>query len=95
MFGIVYFFTNVMRFRFQYGSNFYFNYFKTLADLGEQEYGSYDDYKFFLFLLVQVLAWYCWVFFIGYTFFLQSESKLLLMTLSVMVTILTIPVRLL
>lgn len=95
MFGIVYFFTNVMRFRYQFGSNFYFNYIKTLADLGEQEYGSYDDYKFFLFLLVQVLAWYCWVFFIGYTFFLQSESKLLLMTLSVMVTILTIPVRLL
>lgn len=95
LFGMVYFLTNIMFFRFQYGFNFYFNYFKTLADLGEQEFGAYDDYKFFLFLLVQILTWYCWVFFIGYTFFLQSESKLVLMTLSVMITILTIPVRLL
>ena len=84
-----------MKFRYQYGTNFYFTYFKTVADLAEQEYGSYDDYKFFLFLLVQILAWYCWVFFIGYTFFLCSQSTLLLMTISIMVTILTIPVRML
>ncbi len=95
MFGIAYFLSNIMKVRYQYGFNFYFNYFKTLADLGEQEYGSYDDFKFFLFLLVQILAWYCWVFFIGYTFFFQSQSTLLLMTLSIMITILTIPVRLL
>lgn len=95
MFGIVYFLSNVMKFRYQYGTNFYFTYFKTVADLAEQEYGSYDDYKFFLFLLVQILAWYCWVFFIGYTFFLCSQSTLLLMTISIMVTILTIPVRML
>lgn len=95
MLGLTYFFSNIMKYRYQYGFNFYFNYFKTLADLGEQEYGSYDDFKFFLFLLVQILAWYCWVFFIGYTFFLQSESTLVLMTLSIMITILTIPVRLL
>lgn len=94
-FGIAYFFSNVMKFRYQYGFNFYFSYFKTLADLGEQEYGSYDDYKFFVFFLIQMLMWYCWVFFIGYTFALQSESRLVLLTLSVMVTILTIPVRLL
>lgn len=95
MFGIVYYLSNVMKFRYQYGTNFYFTYFKTVADLAEQEYGSYDDYKFFLFLLVQILAWYCWVFFIGYTFFLCSQSTLLLMTISIMVTILTIPVRML
>lgn len=95
IFGITYFFTNIMKFRYQYGFNFYFTYFKTLADLGEQEYGSYDDYKFFVFFLVQMLMWYCWVFFIGYTFVLQSESQLVLLTLSVMITILTIPVRLL
>lgn len=95
MFGITYYLTNLLKVRYQYGANFYFTYFKTAADLGEQEYGSYDDYKFFVFLLVQILAWYCWVFFIGYTFFLQSQSTLLLMTVSIMVTILTIPVRLL
>lgn len=94
-FGLTYFFSHVIRFRYQYGLNFYFNYFKTLSDLGEQEYGSYDDFKFFLFLLVQMLVWYCWVFFVGYTFSLQSESKLMLLTFSVMITILTIPVRLL
>ena len=54
-FGSGYFLTNVMKFRFQYGFNFYFNYFKILSDLGEQEYGSYDDFKFFLFILVQML----------------------------------------
>lgn len=95
MFGLVYILSNVMKLRYQYGFNFYFTYFKTVADLTEQEYGSYDDYKFFLFLLVQILAWYCWVFFIGYTFFLCSQSTLLLMTISIMVTILTIPVRML
>lgn len=94
-FGLTYFLSNVMKLRYQYGFNFYFNYFKTLSDLGEQEYGSYDDFKFFLFLLVQMLVWFCWVFFIGYTFSLQSESKLMLLTFSVMITILTIPVRLL
>jgi hypothetical protein len=94
-FGLTYFFSHIIKFRYQYGFNFYFNYFKTLADLGEQEYGSYDDFKFFLFLLVQMLVWYCWIFFIGYTFSLQSESKLMLLTFSVMITILTIPVRLL
>lgn len=56
MFGLVYYLSNVMKFRYQYGTNFYFTYFKTVADLAEQEYGSYDDYKFFLFLLVQILA---------------------------------------
>lgn len=90
-----YFITNILKFRLQYGFNFYFNYFKILSDLGEQEYGSYDDFKFFLFILIQMLVWYCWVFFIGYTFSLQSESKLILLTLSIMVSILTIPVRLL
>jgi hypothetical protein len=94
-FGLTYFFSHVMKFRYQYGFNFYFNYFKTLSDLGEQEYGSYDDFKFFLFLLIQMLVWYCWVFFIGYSFSMQSESKFMLLTLSVMITILTIPVRLL
>ena len=94
-FGSGYFLTNVMNFRLQYGFNFYFNYFKILSDLGEQEYGSYDDFKFFLFLLIQMLIWYCWIFFIAYTLSLQSESKLILLTLSIMVTILTIPVRLL
>ena len=94
-FAITYFFSNIMKFRYQYGFNFYFSYFKTLADLGEQEYGSYDDYKFFLFFLVQMLVWYCWIFFVGYTFSLQSESKLVLLTISVMITILSIPVRLL
>lgn len=54
-----YLLTNVMFFRVQYGFNFYLNYFKFLADLGEQEYGSYDDYKFFLFILIQMLIWYC------------------------------------
>lgn len=56
LFGIVYILTNIIKFRFQYGFNFYLTYFKTLSDLGEQEFGSYDDYKFFLFLLVQILA---------------------------------------
>lgn len=95
MLTLTYFLSNVMKSRYQYGFNFYFSYFRTLSDLGEQEYGSYDDFKFFLFLLVQILVWYCWVFFIGYTFFLQSESVLVLMTVSIMITILTIPVRLL
>ena len=94
-FGLTYFFSHILRVRYQYGFNFYFNYFKTLSDLGEQEYGSYDDFKFFLFILVQMLVWYCWVFFIGYTFSLQSQSVLMLLTVSVMITILTIPVRLL
>ena len=94
-FAITYFYSHVVKFRYQFGFNFYFNYFKTLGDLGEQEYGSYDDYKFFLFLLVQMLVWYCWVFFIVYTLSLQSDSKLILLTLSVIITILTIPVRLL
>lgn len=94
-FGAAYFLSNVMKLRYQYGFNFYFNYFKTLSDLGEQEYGSFDDFKFFLFLLIQMLVWFCWVFFIGYTFSMQSESKLMLLTFSVMITILTIPVRLL
>lgn len=53
---ITYFLSNIIKYRYQYGFNFYFNYFKTLSDLGEQEYGSYDDYKFFLFLLVQILV---------------------------------------
>lgn len=92
---VVYFFSNIMKVRYQYGFNFYFTYFKTLADLGEQEYGSYDDYKFFVFFLVQMFVWYCWVFFVGYTFSVQSESKLVLLTLSIMITILSIPVRLL
>lgn len=92
---VTYFFSNIVRFRFQYGFNFYFSYFKTLADLGEQEYGSYDDFKFFLFFLVQIFIWYCWVFFIGYTFSVQSQSTLVLLTISVMLTILCIPVRLL
>lgn len=56
MFGLVYIFTNLIKFRYQYGANFYFTYFKTVADLVEQEYGSYDDYKFFVFLLVQILG---------------------------------------
>lgn len=95
MFGVTYFFTHLIKFRFQYGFNFYFNYFKILSDLGEQEYGSYDDFKFFLFFLIQILIWYCWVLFLGYTFSLKSESFLVLLTLSIMITILTIPVRLL
>lgn len=95
IFMVTYFFSNIIKFRYQYGFNFYFNYFKTLSDLGEQEYGSYDDFKFFLFFIVQMLLWYCWVLFVGYTFSVQSESKLILLTLSVMITILTIPVRLL
>lgn len=95
IFFLTYFFSNILKFRYQYGFNFYFNYFKMLSDLGEQEYGSYDDFKFFLFFLVQMFMWYCWVLFIGYTFSVQSESKLVLLTLSVMITILTIPVRLL
>lgn len=95
IFGVVYYFSNIMKFRYQYGFNFYFTYFKTLADLGEQEYGSYDDYKFFVFFLAQMFLWYCWVFFIGYTFSVQSESRLVLLTISVMLTILSIPVRLL
>lgn len=95
IFSLTYFFSNIIKFRYQYGFNFYFNYFKALSDLGEQEYGSYDDFKFFLFFIVQMLIWYCWVLFIGYTFSVQSESKLLLLTISVMITILTIPVRLL
>ncbi len=94
-FFLSYIFSNIVKFRLQYGFNFYFNYFKLLSDLGEQEYGSYDDFKFFLFILIQMLIWYCWIFFIGYTFSLQSESKLILLTLSIMITILTIPVRLL
>lgn len=94
-FGITFLFSHVMKFRLQYGFNFYFNYFKVLSDLGEQEYGSYDDFKFFLFLLIQMIVWFCWVFFIAYTFSLQSESKLMLVTFSVMLLILTIPVRLL
>lgn len=94
MFGLTYFLTNVMRFRYQYGFNFYFNYFKILSDLGEQEYGAYDDFKFFLFILAQTLMWYCWVFFIGYIFSWQSETKLILLTLSVMISILMIPIRL-
>ena len=93
--SLTYFLSHILKFRHQYGFNFYFNYFKTLSDLGEQEYGSYDDFKFFLFLLVQILIWYCWVFFIGYTFSLQSESKLILLTFSIMLTILLIPIRLL
>jgi hypothetical protein len=95
IFLVSYFFTNILKFRFQYGFNFYFNYFKTLSDLGEQEYGSYDDFKFFLFFLIQMFTWYCWVLFIGYTFSIQSDSKLILLTTSVIITILTIPVRLL
>ncbi len=95
IFTLLYFFSNITKFKYQYGLNFYFSYFKTLADLGEQEYGSYDDYKFFLFFLVQMFIWYCWVLFIGYTFSMQSESRLTLFTLSVMLTILSIPVRLL
>lgn len=94
-FGITYFITHIMKFRFQYGFNFYFNYFKLISDLGEQEFGSYDDFKFFVFILTQTLVWYCWVFLIGYVFSLQAESKLILLTLSIIVTILTIPVRLL
>lgn len=94
IFLVTYFFSNIIKFRYQYGFNFYFNYFKMLSDLGEQEYGSYDDFKFFLFFLVQMFMWYCWVLFIGYTFSVQSESKLMLLTISVMITILTIPVRL-
>lgn len=95
LFGLTYYFSNILMTRYQYGFNFYFNYFKTLSDLGEQEYGAYDDFKFFLFLLIQMLVWYCWVFFVAYTFSLQSESKLVLLSISVMITILTIPVRLL
>lgn len=53
---ITYFLSNITKYRYQYGFNFYFNYFKTLSDLGEQEYGSYDDFKFFLLLLVQILV---------------------------------------
>ena len=93
-FGLGFFLTNIIKFRFQYGFNFYFNYFKLVSDIGEQEYGSYDDFKFFLFILVQILVWYCWVFFIGYTFSLQSESRLILLTLSIIISILTIPIRL-
>lgn len=93
-FGLGFFLTNVINFRFQYGLNFYLNYFKLLSDIGEQEYGSYDDFKFFLFILVQMLIWYCWIVFIGYTFSLQSEGKLILLTLSIIISILTIPVRL-
>jgi hypothetical protein len=66
-----------------------------MSDLGEQEYGSYDDYKFFVFFLVQMFIWYGWVYFVGYSFSIQSENKLMLLTFSVMLTILTIPVRLL
>ena len=95
IFLITYFFTNIIKFRYQYGFNFYFNYFKSLSDLGEQEYGSYDDFKFFLFFLIQMFVWYCWVLFVGYTFSVQSDSKLILLTISVMITILSIPVRLL
>lgn len=95
LFFVTYFFTHLMKFRYQYNFNFYFNYFKVLSDLGEQEYGSYDDFKFFLFFLVQMFMWYCWILFMGYTFSLKSESRLVLLTLSVMITILTIPVRLL
>lgn len=95
IFALTYFFTHLLKFRYQYGFNFYFNYFKLLSDLGEQEYGSYDDFQFFLFFLVQIFMWYCWVLFIGYTFSLKSESQLVLLTLSIMITILTIPVRLL
>lgn len=54
-FTLSYLFSNVIKFRLQYGFNFYFNYFKLLSDMGEQEYGSYDDFKFFLFILIQML----------------------------------------
>jgi len=94
-FFLVYFITNIIKFRYQYGFNFYLTYFKTMSDLGEQEYGSYDDYKFFVFFLAQMFIWYGWVYFVGYSFSIQSENKLMLLTFSVMITILTIPVRLL
>lgn len=92
---LCYFFTNINQVRYQYGFNFYFNYFKIVSDLGEQEYGSYDDFKFFLFFLVQLLVWYCWILFLGYTFSLASSSFLNLLTVLIMVTILLIPVKLL
>jgi hypothetical protein len=90
-----YFFTNINQVRYQYGFNFYFNYFKMISDLGEQEYGSYDDFKFFLFFLVQLFVWYCWIIFLGYTFSLVSNSFLNVLTVIIMVTILLIPVKLL
>lgn len=92
---LVYFITHSLKVRYQYGFNFYFTYFKTLSDLGEQEYGSYDDYKFFVFFLLQMFIWYCWVLFLGYCFSLYGETKLMLLTISIMLTIMTIPVRLL
>ena len=95
LFFICYFFTNINQVRNQYGFNFYFNYFKVISDLGEQEYGSYDDFKFFLFFFVQILLWYCWVLFLGYTFAVESNSFLNILTLTIMLTILLIPVRLL
>lgn len=95
LFVLAFFFTNVNHLRYQYNFNFYFNYFKIVSDLGEQEYGSYDDFKFFLFFLVQILMWYCWVLFLGYTFTLESNSFLNILTLGIMVTILLIPVKLL
>lgn len=95
LFFSAYFLSNLMKVRYQYGFNFYFNYFKLLSDLGEQEYGSYDDFKFFLFILIQMLVWYLWILFIGYTFTLQSESKLILLTLTIMISILLIPIRIL
>ena len=92
---LCYFFTNINQVRYQYGFNFYFNYFKMISDLGEQEYGSYDDFKFFLFFLVQLFVWYCWVLFLGYTFTLSSNSFLNVLTAIIMITILLIPVKLL
>jgi hypothetical protein len=93
--ALCYFFTNINQVRYQYGFNFYFNYFKMISDLGEQEYGSYDDFKFFLFFLVQLFVWYCWIIFLGYTFSLASNSFLNVLTAIIMITILLIPVKLL
>ncbi len=95
LFGIGYLISSNIPTKVNHGFIMYLSIFKNVSDLAEQEYGAYEDYQFFVLFLVQLFVWYCWVLFAGILIWGTGVNYLFFVITSVIITILTIPVRLL
>lgn len=93
--NFLFFFSNILNYKNQFFYTVSITIFQKISDLGEQEYGAFDDFQFLLIFIVYVFSWYCWVLFSWYFLSLNSSSWLMLSTIIMTITILTIPVQLL
>ena len=93
--SLLYWLLNITNYRNQYFYTMSMTIPKKIADLGEQEYGSFDDFQFLLIFMIYVFSWFCWVLFTWYFLNLNSSSWIILLVIIMTVAILTIPYQLL